>query len=90
MSARLPLSTETAPRALTRPVLSVQALIRQGLKALAYLGVALLAAGLSFDFGLRAGGTVVAVIAAVNGAVFATILADALSEGWRRREAGRR
>lgn len=85
MSARLPLSTEPAQRAMPRPVLSVQGLIRQALKALAYLGVALLAAGLSFDFGLRAGGTVVAVIAAVNGAVFATILIDAALDASRRR-----
>jgi hypothetical protein len=85
MSARLPLSTEPAPRAMTQPAVSVQGLVRQALKALACLGVALLAAGLSFDFGLRAGGTVVAVIAAVNGAVFATILIDAALDASRRR-----
>ena len=85
MTARLPLSAQPAPRSTARAEPGVQALVRPVLKALAYLGVALLAAGFSFDFGLRAGGTVVAVIAALNGAVFATLLVDAAFDASRRR-----
>jgi len=85
MTARLPLSAAPAPRSVARAGSGVQALVRPALKALAYLGAALLAAGFSFDFGLRAGGTVVAVIAALNGAVFATILLDAALDASRRR-----
>lgn len=61
------------------------ALLRPALKTVVYLGATVAAAGFSFDFGLRAGGTVIAVIAAVNGAVFASILLDAASDAWRRR-----
>ena len=85
MTARLPLSAAPAPRATVRAGLGLPALVRPALKALVYLGAALLAAGFSFDFGLRAGGTVVAVIAALNGAVFATILVDAALDALRRR-----
>ena len=85
MTARLPLSAAPAPRAAARAGLGLQALVRPALKAVVYLGAALLAAGFSFDFGLRAGGTVVAVIAALNGAVFATILVDAALDALRRR-----
>lgn len=76
----------TAPRgAPTRSAFSPAALLRPALHTVVYLGAAMTAAGFSFDFGLRAGGTVVGVIAAVNGAVFATILMDAASDAWRRR-----
>lgn len=70
-------SATYGPRALARAVLI----------AAAYLSVAGAGAGFSFDFGMRAGGPWLAVIAAVNGAVFATLLLDALRDGWRRRVA---
>lgn len=63
------------------------ALVRIMLTGLSYLTVALAAAAFSFDFGLRAGGPWLAVVAALNGAVFATVLLDALRDGWRRRSA---
>jgi len=53
-----------------------------------YLAAAGLAAGASFDFGMRAGGVWLAVIAAVQGAVFATLLVDALRDAMRRRRLG--
>lgn len=85
MTTRLPLSNQPAPRALHGPGRGAQARWRPMLKGLACLGAGLLAAGLSFDFGLRAGGTLVAVIAALNGAVFATLLVDAALDAAPRR-----
>jgi len=93
MTARAHAAPASAPERTAMPAsrahsaFAPAALLRPALKTLAYLGAALAAAGLSFDFGLRAGGTVVAVVAAVNGAVFTTILLDAVSDAWRRRRA---
>ncbi len=53
-----------------------------------YLAAAGLAAGASFDFGMRAGGVWLALIAAAQGAVFATLLVDALRDAMRRRRLG--
>lgn len=51
---------------------------RTWLAAGAYVGSACAGLALGYDFGLRAGGVWLAVVASVNGAVFCTILADAL------------
>lgn len=56
---------------------------------LLYAGVALGSAAWCFDFGMRAGGTWLAIVAALSGAVFATILVDAMRDAWRRQRSGR-
>lgn len=52
---------------------------------LLYAAVALGSAAWCFDFGLRAGGPWLAMVAALSGAVFATILVDAMRDAWQRR-----
>ena len=74
-----------AERPAARAAFTPASLVRPLLTALLYLAVAAAGAGLSFDFGLRAGGAVLGFIAALNGAVFATILVDAARDAWRRR-----
>lgn len=61
-----------------------RALARLALTSLLYIAAAAAGAGFSFDFGLRAGGPWLAVIAALNGAVFATVMVDAALDARRR------
>ena len=69
-----------------RPGLAqADAIVRSTAVGLLYLAAAGLGAAFSFDFGMRAGGTWLAVIAAVQGAVFATLMVDAMRDGVRRR-----
>jgi hypothetical protein len=66
-------------------LVQAEAIVRSTAVGLIYLAAAGLGAGFSFDFGMRAGGTWLAVIAAVQGAVFATLMVDAMRDGVRRR-----
>jgi hypothetical protein len=65
-----------------------RALARLALTSLLYIAAAAAGAGFSFDFGLRAGGPWLAVIAALNGAVFATVMVDAALDARRRSRRG--
>jgi hypothetical protein len=65
-----------------------RALTRLALTSLIYIAAAAAGAGFSFEFGLRAGGPWLAVIAALNGAVFATVLVDAALDARRRAARG--
>lgn len=60
----------------------------------ALVALQLVAAALGFaagyGFGLRAGGTWLAFVAAANGAVFCSLLVDGLAARWARREGQRR
>jgi hypothetical protein len=65
-----------------------RALTRLALTSLLYIAAAAAGAGFSFDFGLRAGGPWLAMIAALNGAVFATVMVDAALDARRRSRRG--
>lgn len=71
------------PRRHPAPV-DARAIARSSAVGLLYLAAAGLGAALSFDFGMRAGGTWLAVIAALQGAVFTTLMVDAVQDGLRR------
>ncbi len=75
---------ETSPRKGPGPA-DAGAVVRSTSIGLLYLAAAGLGASFSFDFGMRAGGTWLALIAALQGAVFATLMVDAVRNGLRRR-----
>lgn len=64
---------------------SAKAIARSTGVGVLYMAAAGLAAGFSFDFGMRAAGAWLAIIAALQGAVFATLMVDAVRDAIRRR-----
>jgi hypothetical protein len=75
---------EDAPPRRRSGYVDARAIARSMATGLLYLAAAGLGAVLSFDFGMRAGGTWLAVIAALQGAVFATLMVDAVQDGLQR------